>query len=135
MSRICQGLEIFGKIAAYCKLIVSAIQRFVTWPTWDFEWVFSAFLSYLYLFMYLIAVNFIYNTQNSFMWCSDFLYRWIDCVFSCFMCVWPTTKNSDLPQLPCQVNSLNHWKCWLHKPNFYLLILFSTYTHHKQVIS
>ena len=91
---------------------------------------FSAFLSYLYLLSISFAVVFIYNTHNSLLQCFEFLYIWIDCVVYCFMCVCPTTKNSDLPQLPCQVKSLNYWKFWLHKPNG-ILILFSTYIHHN----
>lgn len=81
----------------------------------------------MYLLCICIAVVFIYITHNSSMRCFDFLYEWIDCVFSGFMCVCPTTRNSDLPQLPCQVNSLDHWKCRFHKPNIYMLILFSIY--------
>ena len=90
------------------------------------EGVFSAYLLYLYLLCISIAAIFIYITQNSSMWCFDLLYKWIDCVFSCFMCVCPITKNSDLPQLPCQVNSLNHWNFWLHKPNVHLLMWITT---------
>ena len=81
----------------------------------------------MYLLCICLAVVFIYITQNSSMRCSNFLYEWIDCVFLGFMCVCTTTKNSDLPQPTCQVNSLNHWKCWFHKPNVYMLILFSIY--------
>ena len=104
--KLAKGWNIFGKIAAYCNGLFQLIQRSVTWTTWDSEGVFSAFLFYLYLLCILVAVFFTYITQNSSMRCSNFLYIWIGCVYSCFIYVCPTSRNSEQTQLPCQVT---HW--------------------------
>ena len=84
------------------------MQRASTWPTWDSEGVFSVFLFYQCFLYILFAVVFIYITQNSSL---DALTSFINglTVFLHVSSVCLMTKNPDMPQLPCQLDSLIFW--------------------------
>ena len=103
--KLARGWRLFGKTGAYCKLTVSANAKSFYLTNLRFRRVFSVFLFYQCFLYILFAVVFIYITHNSSL---DALTSFINglTMFLHVSIVCLMTKNPDMPQLPCQLDSL-----------------------------